>query len=114
MSPALPHACRPGALTLAAIAAMLIGAPPAGASGLGWGDCSFGRGYASCSGGYRSGFINPYVIHVPQPTSEDDKADAKERDRLWRDRCRPVVKQDAHGISRYSYAAPGCEYGKYE
>ena len=26
----------------------------------------------------------------------------------------PGAGQDAHGVRRYQYAAPGCEYGKFE
>ena len=41
-------------------------------------------------------------------------AEAGERERRWRERCRPVIRQDADGISRYHYAKPGCEFGKFE
>jgi len=62
----------------------------------------------------RHELTNPYVIHVqPQQSAEDARA-VNERERLWRARCRPVAKQDAYGVSRYAYAAPGCEYGRYE
>ena len=56
---------------------------------------------------------NPYVIHVPPPTDRD-VAETAEHERLWRARCRPVIRQDAYGMRRYHYAAPGCDYGKYE
>lgn len=57
---------------------------------------------------------NPYVIQISPPQSAEETRAADERDRLWRDRCKPVVKQDARGVMRYVYAASGCEYGKYE
>jgi hypothetical protein len=80
-------------------------------------------GYGSGSShGYRDGgcveirreLSNPYVIHVPAPQAERDVAEAAEHERLWRARCRPVIRQDAYGMRRYHYAAPGCDYGKYE
>jgi hypothetical protein len=54
------------------------------------------------------------VIQISPPQSAEETRAADERDRLWRDRCKPVVKQDARGVMRYVYAASGCEYGKYE
>ena len=35
-----------------------------------------------------------------------------ERERKWLARCRPIAKEDALGVSRYVYAASGCEFGK--
>ena len=58
--------------------------------------------------------VNPYVIEVPQPRTEKEIADAAARGRLWEARCRPTIRQDHYGVRRYHYAAPGCEYGKYE
>jgi hypothetical protein len=60
----------------------------------------------------RHELINPFVINVPQP--EKDAGDIEARDRLWRARCRPTIREDAYGVRRYQYAAAGCEYGKYE
>jgi hypothetical protein len=57
---------------------------------------------------------NPYLIHIPAPQSEKDIADTATRERLWEARCKPVIRQDQYGVRRYRYAAPGCEYGKYE
>jgi hypothetical protein len=72
-----------------------------------------GYGYGGCVETHRE-LVNPYVIEVPQAKSEKDIADAAARDRLWQARCRPVIRQDQYGVRRYHYAAPGCEYGKYE
>jgi hypothetical protein len=84
-------------------------------------------GYANGSGtGSSSGYFsrscieirheltNPYIIHIAPPRTAEEIADANERDRLWRTRCKPIVKQDVYGVPRYSYAAPGCDYGKFE
>jgi hypothetical protein len=87
----------------------------------------YDHGYTSGSGnGSESGndldscveirreLTNPYVIQISPAKSAEETRAADERDRLWRDRCKPVVKQDARGVSRYVYAASGCDYGKYE
>jgi hypothetical protein len=60
----------------------------------------------------RRELTDPYVIHVKAPQSPEALAEANEQDRLWQARCRPTLQQDIHGINRYYYAAPGCEYGK--
>lgn len=62
----------------------------------------------------RRELTNPYVIQVQPPQSTEDIRAANERERLWRARCRPVVKEDKNGVSRYAYSAPGCDHGKYE
>jgi hypothetical protein len=62
----------------------------------------------------RHELTNPYVIPVPPPRSEAEARDIDAHERLWRARCRPVARQDRYGVNRYVYAAPGCEYGKYE
>ena len=62
----------------------------------------------------RHELVNPYVIPVAPPQSEADYRTAAEHDRMWTARCKPVVRQDSRGIDRYVYAAPGCDYGRYE
>ncbi len=82
----------------------------------------YGSGAVGAGHGYDSGSCieirrevgNPYVMRAPQPQSAEAIKAAEQRDRLWLDRCQPVIRQDVHGIRRYVYAAPGCEYGKYE
>jgi hypothetical protein len=90
---------------------MLIGPSPARADGVFSEGCA--RGFA-CAGFWRSGIANPHVIFVPPPRSKEEADEADERDRRWEARCHPVVRQDMHGVRRYHYAVPGCEYGKYE
>jgi hypothetical protein len=104
---------------------------PNGGGTVGGADAGTSSGYRSGSNtryevGSRSGYgsdgcveirrelTNPYVIHVPPPQNEKDVADLAARERLWQARCKPVIKQDVHGVRRYQYAAPGCDYGKYE
>jgi hypothetical protein len=45
------------------------------------------------------------------PFDDADNKRAVKRDRRWVARCRPVVRQDRYGVSRYHYAAPGCMFG---
>jgi hypothetical protein len=76
------------------------------------GGCTWSRGAANCV--IRNGAPgDPYVRHVPH-LSEAEKARSVERDHKWIDRCRPIITQDAYGVPRYRYAAPGCEYGVIE
>lgn len=71
------------------------------------------RGSTSCVE-VRHELVNPFVIQIPQPHAEAEVREAENHERLWRARCKPVVKTDRYGVDRYTYAAPGCEFGKYE
>jgi hypothetical protein len=62
----------------------------------------------------RRELTNPYVIQVPPPASEAEAREVERTDRLWRAHCHPAIRQDRYGVNRYVYAAPGCEFGKYE
>ena len=55
--------------------------------------------------------VDPLVRHPPDPHQD---AESAERERKWVARCRPVVKQDRYGVERYQYAAPGCEFGRFQ
>jgi hypothetical protein len=115
-----PDSIRPRTRAgLAAIGATvtLLALTPARAGGVETSDCVFG--YGRGAGGNSCTRIwhelgNPYIRGIPQPTGEEDVAEAAARDRLWQARCHPVIRQDMHGVRRYIYSAPGCEYGKYE
>ena len=76
-------------------------------------DCLYAYRGSSCTNIWH-GLTNPYVRRVPLPRSDEEVADLGERDRLWEQRCHPVVRQDMYGVRRYVYAARGCEYGRYE
>jgi hypothetical protein len=54
---------------------------------------------------------DPYVRRLV-PRDPQEEAESAERERKWAARCRPVMKQDRYGVSRYEYAAQGCEFGK--
>jgi hypothetical protein len=47
----------------------------------------------------------------PTGAAEQETASAQ-RERDWIARCRPLIRQDRYGVSRYRYVAPGCEFGK--
>lgn len=55
--------------------------------------------------------VNPYVRSVGSRRTDEEEAEFLKRDRQWEARCHPVIQQDRYGVSRYYYAAPGCEYG---
>ncbi len=101
------------AATLAAAAAGAVPASvgPAAADYMRSSNCVGARGALSCITRWGEG-VDPYVIEVPQPLSEDARARAAARDRKWVARCKPIIHQDRYGVPRYYYAAPGCEFGR--
>ena len=74
--------------------------------------CFMSEGMYSCV--WNSGGGVPGVIRLDTARSERDAAESAERDRLWAARCRPQARVDQYGVRRYRYAAPGCEFGRYE
>ncbi|MCC6887237.1 MAG: hypothetical protein IT536_01660 [Hyphomicrobiales bacterium] len=54
---------------------------------------------------------SPHVIAVPAGSAEE-RAAMEARDRRWVERCRPTIRQDRYGMPRYSYASPGCAFGR--
>ena len=110
----------PGFLILGALFFSLPSAPSAfaqdsevnGKSGVSVKNCVGGYRGFSCVTSWRRGDLNPHIIGVPQPVSEQERAEMRQRERQWVARCRPVVRQDEYGVPRYSYAARGCEFGK--
>lgn len=79
------------------------------------GSCVFAYGTASCVRQYRYNDPgNSGIIQLGE-SKEKDEADAesREREKAWVSRCRPILRQDALGVSRYVYAAPGCEFGRF-
>jgi hypothetical protein len=73
----------------------------------------FFHGASNCVKIRREGPSQAGILHA-QPPSPEELAEARERDRKWRAHCRPVLRQDEYGVSRYYYAARGCEFGKSE
>ena len=76
--------------------------------------CFGTRNAVSCYGTSREGVPNVHVRNIPEPKSEQDKAESAQRERLWVARCRPRMTVDDLGVQRYAYAAAGCEFGKYQ
>jgi hypothetical protein len=76
----------------------------------------------TCFGGWSSGTCvrvdgdgsNPHIRTIPAPATEQDKAESAQRERLWVARCKPQLVVDDMGVQRYTYAAPGCDFGKYQ
>ncbi len=54
---------------------------------------------------------DPFVRVVPAPANDAAAKRSLERERRWVDRCRPTLVPDGYGVSRYTYASPGCEFG---
>jgi len=54
---------------------------------------------------------NPFVRLVPPPADDAAAKRALEREHRWVTRCRPTLVPDRYGVSRYTYATPGCEFG---
>jgi hypothetical protein len=75
--------------------------------------CFGGRGAGSCVI-VEGGGGNPHVRTIAGPTTEQDKAESAQRERLWVARCKPQMAVDDMGVQRYTYAAPGCDFGKYQ
>lgn len=97
--------------TMVALVMALAQAPmPASAEGVA--SCGGGRGYVGCI--WRNGTANTHVRKLPEPKSEQEKAESAQRERLWVARCRPRMTVDDLGVQRYAYAAAGCEFGKYQ
>ncbi len=103
-----------GAIALAALASLTLGATPAHAGGLSMSSCLgnalFGA-QSNCVQIWNEGLRNPNVVNVPGPRNDQEFAEAQARERRWLARCKPIARSDEYGVSRYIYAARGCEFG---
>jgi len=98
-----------GAAALSAMTLAMIG-NTARADGMAAAGCLGGGGTLNCV--VRWGEAgDPYIRTVPPPIGEAERTHSAERDRKWQERCRPTIRQDAYGVARYHYSAPGCEFG---
>ena len=80
-------------------------------------NCVTSGGLLSCVTQWRYDDTNgaaPAASVRVAPRDENAQTAADARELKWRERCRPIIRQDAEGISRYHYAKPGCEFGKFE
>ncbi|MEA2907234.1 MAG: hypothetical protein QOI12_4621 [Alphaproteobacteria bacterium] len=102
---------RPTTISLAGLAALLALAfalaGSAQADGIRKVTCYGGRHSVNCVETWQRWTPQP-----PAPPTAEELAQARERERQWEARCRPMLRQDNFGVARYVYAAPGCEYGK--
>lgn len=99
------------ALALSALSMLAMPTRSEARDGVGIVNCYRTFSGSGCVFSYRRGRFNPHVINVPTP-SADDQDSLNARDRHWEQRCAPVIRQDRYGMPRYSYGAPGCEYGR--
>jgi hypothetical protein len=99
------------ATSLIFLSAFILSAVPAGADGIRNTTCLASVGAFSCTTQWHragGGQVYPWQIDARQTAA------SAERERKWLARCRPIARQDQFGVSRYRYAAAGCEFGKTE
>jgi hypothetical protein len=111
MSNRILNSAIAGPAVLAALTLLMLS--PALADNVRSTSCVGTRSSTSCVTTWRRGVVDPFVRELA-PRSEQEIAESKEREQKWRTRCRPTVQQDRYGVSRYTYAGPGCEFGSYE
>ena len=98
-----------GSIVALALLGSSVPVEPARASGIDVTNCVRSSLDFSCV--ERWNWTGDPSMHRRDPQEE---AESAERERQWEARCRPVVKQDQYGVSRYQYAAPGCEFGRFQ
>lgn len=64
----------------------------------------------TCNWGGGSGI--PRIIHVPQPQSDEDRAETQARVEKWEAFCKPAPTIDRYGVTRYVYTHDGCDLGR--
>ena len=77
-------------------------------------NCVASGGLLSCVTNWRYDDANGAASVRVAPRDAGAQTEADARELKWRERCRPMIRQDQDGISRYHYAKPGCEFGKFE
>jgi hypothetical protein len=104
----------PLAILWIAAAAIFSSAPTIQAAAGNSVSCIQSGGSVTCvaSSGYPNGIAS--VLHIEAAERLADKADSAAHEWKWMARCRPALRQDKYGVSRYHYSAPGCEFGKTE
>lgn len=107
---------RSAFLSLSGVALVVAGTASASANAVYRDSCigsgSFRGGSSNCVTIWReNGNGASGIYKIAEPQGEALKA-ALERDRKWEARCKPVLRTDAYGVGRYTYAARGCEFGQ--
>ena len=76
--------------------------------------CVGGRGVGTCSAMVRENPRDTHLRPVPGFATDEEAKESVQRDRKWVSFCKPAIFVDRYGVSRYSYAQPGCEFGRSE
>ena len=105
-----PRSLTNGVMALALLATP-IALAPAHADSTTLLNCVGSYGSVSCAL-VRGPTVDPHIRQLRTPRDEQLEKEAAQRERKWAARCRPVLKEDRYGVSRYEYAAPGCEFGR--
>jgi hypothetical protein len=71
-------------------------------------------GMGNCAAVKRGHVRDTHLRHIDGFDTAQEAKESVERDRKWARFCKPVVLTDRYGVSRYSYAQPGCEFGRSE
>jgi hypothetical protein len=108
MSNKMLNAAIAGPAVLASLTLLMLS--PALADNVRSSNCVGSRMSVSCVTTWRSGVVDPFVRELA-PRTEQEIAESKEREQKWQARCRPVIEHDRYSVARYTYAAPGCEFG---
>ena len=72
-------------------------------------------GFSTCAGGtcIWGSLTNSHIRQVPQPLSDEDVKAQQEHDKKWVAECEPKPVRDRYGVMRFTYNAPGCEFGSH-
>lgn len=104
------HCATRGVVLILAVVTPVVTLAPAQAQEIKSGGCSGSRYAFNCVTIWAPAG-DPFIRQVPGPVGAAAIARARQRERHWVDRCRPVIAPDRYGVARYHYAAPGCEFG---
>lgn len=99
-----------GAAFAVSVLTLFVGMASATAQEIITGGCIGSRYSINCTTRFGAAG-DPFVRTVPAPLDAEAAKRSLERERRWVDRCHPTVEPDRYGVSRYRYAAPGCELG---
>lgn len=88
-----------------------LGSAPAQADGWRHTSCLRSAGAATCTSRWQRD-VGVSSQYLPWRVDLRETAASAEREHKWLARCRPIATQDQLGVSRYKYAAAGCEFGK--
>jgi hypothetical protein len=73
----------------------------------------FGSDYTLSVPSY-GGQPNARIITIPEPRGDDEREALDATIKRWTEHCRPAPHVDALGVTRLTYAHPGCAFGEGE